>query len=266
MELRDKRIVLTGADGGIGSMVSRELAAAGAKLVLCSHQGASLEKLATELAAAGNAGAVTPVTVDLNQAQDRRRLVDECAALGGIDALVNLAGILDFRLFENQSPEVIERTLAINMLAPMLLCREFLPQLKEKPEAMILNVGSIFGSIGHPGFVAYCASKAGMKTFSEALSRELADTGVRVSYIAPRATATALNTDRVNEMNRKLGNKMDSPDYVARQIVGQLKSGKLLSYLGWPEKLFVRVNALLPSVVHKALVKNLELIKQYASS
>ena len=105
-----------------------------------------------------------------------------------------------------------------------------------------------------------------MKTFTEALSRELADTNIAVSYIAPRATATALNSDRVNDMNKALGNNTDTPDYVARQIVNHLQQEKALSYLGWPEKFFVRLNALLPSVVHNALVKKLGLIKQFARS
>jgi len=131
---------------------------------------------------------------------------------------------------------------------------------------MILNVGSVFGSIGHPGFVAYCTSKAGMKMFSESLARELADTNVKVAYIAPRATATALNSNKVNDLNLALGNSVDSPDHVAQQIIAQLKSGKILQYLGWPEKLFVRVNALLPSVVHNALVKKLSIIKGFIHS
>lgn len=266
MDLKGKRILLTGADGGIGSILSRKLAAIGADLVLCSHQQASLEKLAADLLASGGTGAINTQVANMTRAEDREHLVSTCAQLGGIDVLVNLAGVLDFHLFEAQPPAVIERIITINLLGPMLLCHAFLPQLKARKEATILNVGSIFASIGHPGFVAYCASKAGIKSFSESLGRELADTGVRVSYIAPRATATALNTDRVNAMNARLGNKMDTPDYVAQQIVNQLESGKLLSYLGWPEKLFVRINALLPAVVHKALVKNLGLIKQFASS
>jgi short-subunit dehydrogenase len=242
------------------------LAAEGASLILCSYRKEGLEKLAVELAASGYANSYQVLAANISNTEDRQRLVSECGVLGGIDVLINLAGVLDFHLYEDQSAEIIEDTIGINMLAPMLLCHELLPQLMLKPEAMILNVGSIFGSIGHPGFVAYCASKAGVKTFTEALSRELDDTGITVSYIAPRATSTALNTDRVNAMNKELGNKMDTPDYVASQIIKQLISGKSISYLGWPEKLFVRVNALLPSVVHKALVKNLGLIKKYARS
>ena len=134
MELRGKKVLLTGADGGIGSAVSRELARAGCSLVLCSHQASGLEKLAKELAAEGHTGSVKTVTVDLSHTGARQRLVDECAALGGIDVLVNLAGILDFRLFENQPAEIIERTLVVNMLAPMLLCKDFLPQLQQKAE------------------------------------------------------------------------------------------------------------------------------------
>lgn len=266
MDIKGKRILLTGASGGIGSALSRKLAATGADLVLCSHQSGSLEKLAADLRSTAGAGTIITEVANLSLATERRRLFANCEALGGIDILINLAGVLDFNLFENQAPEVIERTIAVNLLAPMLLCREFLPQMKGRDAATILNVGSIFASIGHPGFVAYCASKAGIKSFSESLGRELADTGIRVSYIAPRATATALNTDRVNAMNKQLGNKMDTPDYVAQQILKQLVSGKTLSYLGWPEKLFVRINALLPDIVHKALVKNLGLIKQFASS
>jgi len=266
MELQGKRILLTGANGGIGSALVRQLAKEGCKLVLCSQQQPPLEKMAGELAASGYAGSVEIMAADLSRSEDRRRVVSQCEALDGIDILINLAGMLDFRLFEDQPEEVVNKLVNLNLLAPMHLCQLLLPQLKTRPEAMILNVGSIFGSIGHPGFVAYCTSKAGMKMFSESLARELADTNVKVAYIAPRATATALNSNKVNDLNLALGNSVDSPDHVAQQIIAQLKSGKILQYLGWPEKLFVRVNALLPSVVHNALVKKLSIIKGFIHS
>ena len=266
MDLKGKRILVTGANGGIGSALCSALSAEGADLVLCSFQPDKLEAQVKALAAKVAGGTIHTIQADISSIQDRARVVSECDSFGGIDVLVNLAGILDFSLFEDQAPGIIEQIININLLAPILLCQSFLVQLKSRPESMILNVGSIFGSIGHPGFVTYCASKAGVKTFTEALGRELADTNIRVGYIAPRATATALNTDRVNKMNRKLGNRMDTPAYVAERIVGQLKTGRELTYLGWPEKFFVRVNALLPSVVRNALVKNLGVIKQFARS
>lgn len=266
MELRDKTILLTGAAGGIGSVLAKQLAREGVRLILCSASQDPLDKLITELGATGYSNSHQTFVTDLTSADGRQSLVTLCKEHGGIDAVINLAGVLDFNLFEDQSAATIERTIQINMLVPMLLCHELLPQLMSRKEAVILNVGSIFGSIGHPGFVSYCASKAGVKTFTEALSRELDDTNITVSYIAPRATATALNTDKVNTLNAELGNKTDTPEFVASAIVSQLKNGKRLSYLGWPEKLFVRINALLPFIVHSALVKKLALIKKYARS
>ena len=260
MKLKGKRILVTGSTGGIGSLVCKLLAEQGAQLVLTCFNAEALANLQKELSGNHNI-----VAADLSNTEDRRRLVATCAELGGIEGLVNIAGILDFGLFENQSEALIARIMNVNLTSVMLLCHDLIPQLKAQPESIIVNVGSTFGSIGYPGFVAYCASKAGIKCFSEALARELADSSVRISYIAPRATRTALNNDRVNQLNTELGNKSDPPLLVAKAIVQQLQSGKSVRFLGWPEKLFVRVNALFPALVHKSLVKNLGIIKQYAN-
>ena len=261
MQLTGKTILVTGATGGIGSEVSRMLAAKGAKLVLNCMNPGLLATLQEELG-----GNHLMVVADVSVPEGRQAIMDACHAAGGIDALINLAGILNFNLFEAQTEAVINRILQINTVAPILLTRLLLPQLRERPEARILNVGSIFGSIGHPGFVAYCASKAALKTFSEALARELADSHVSVAYIAPRATETPLNSAKVTALNVALGNKCDTPAHVAAEIVALLESKQRLRYLGWPEQLFVRVNALLPAIVHSALVKKLSIIKHHAKA
>lgn len=261
MNIRGKRILLTGATGGIGTQLAEQLHKQGAKLILSCYQEQALQQLNNKL---GNVHLLA--CADIASFSGRQQIVELCQEAGGIDAVINLAGILNFSLFETQAPQVVEQTLQINLLAPVLLCQELIPILRKQDEAVILNVGSIFGSIGHPGFVAYCASKAGLKCFTEALSRELADTSIQVSYIAPRATKTSLNDDRVNELNAKLGNGSDSPEYVAQEIVQLFKSNRQVSYLGWPEKLFVRVNALLPGLVRRSLVKNLKVIKQFATA
>ena len=259
MNLNGKTLLLTGATGGIGKLVAQRLDAAGACIVLNCYLQDALAELSTEL----NGNHVI-VCADVSYEQGREAIVSACAGAGGIDGIVNLAGILDFALFAQQEVGLLERMITINLAAPILLTRLLLDQLMNKKEAVILNVGSIFGSIGHPGFTAYCATKAGLMRFTEALSRELADTPVRVAYIAPRATKTSLNDDRVNALNKELGNKSDNPELVADQIVAMLENNSVVEYLGWPEKLFVKINALLPGVVGSALIKNLSKIKHYA--
>lgn len=261
MNVAGKRILITGATGGIGEILSAQLHGEGAQLVLSCYQQEALKSLDARLG-----GGNTLACADIASFEGRRSIAEACQQIGGIDAVINLAGILNFDMFENQAPQLIEKMLTINLMAPVLLCHELLPMLKQKPEATILNVGSIFASIGHPGFVAYCTSKAGLKCFTEALSRELADTTVRVLYIAPRATKTNLNADSVNAMNTELGNKSDTPEYVASEIVSSLRNDKSVRYLGWPEKLFVVVNAILPGVVRSSLVGKLNIIKRYTTA
>lgn len=261
MQLAHKLVLVTGATGGIGSHVCSLLDRKGATLVLNGCNPEALGALRARLDARHHV-----VAADIATPGGRDAIVAACNAAGGVDALINLAGILDFDMFSKQSELLIERMLQVNTTGPVLLCRALLPQLLARPVARILNVGSIFGSIGHPGFVAYCASKAALKAFSEALAREMADTTVSVAYIAPRATATLMNTDRVMALNAALGNACDKPADVAAEIVAMLEGTGLTRYLGWPEKLFVRLNALLPALVHSALVKKLSLIRHHSGN
>lgn len=259
MQLHDKRILVTGATGGIGTQLCRQLAARGAHLVLVCMDPQRLQALQHELGEVHHC-----LAADISTDEGRAAIVEACTAGGGIDAVVNLAGLLDFGWFQRQRPEQLERLLQVNTVAPILLTRQLLPQLLCRREARIVNVGSIFGSIGHPGFAAYCASKAAIKSFSEALSRELADTAVSVGYIAPRATRTALNSDKVRALNAELGTREDPPELVAREICAMLEGSRRQRFLGWPEQLFVLINAVLPSVVHKALVGKLPVIRKFA--
>ena len=259
MIIKNKTILVTGSTGGIGQQLCKELSDQGANIILSCYNEEALKSLQTRL---GPRHSV--VTADIGSQQGRDKIITACSEAGGIDAVINLAGILEFTLFETQVPNNVEKIININLTALMMLSQGLLPQLRSKPEAAMVNVGSIFGSIGHPGFTAYCASKAGVKCFTEALSRELADTKIHFSYIAPRATQTALNSDQVNALNTALGNTSDSPAYVASQIVDVLIHDRAMRFLGWPEKLFVKVNAIFPSLVYRSLAKQLKTIKQFA--
>ena len=261
MLLRDKRILVTGATGGIGSALCRQLESAGGRLVISCHNEKLLNDFHSTLDLKHSV-----IAADVSSPAGRLEIFNICSLEGGIDGVVNLAGMMNFAMFETQPAAIIEKTIQVNTIAPIEICRLMLPLLRQKDEAVILNVGSIFGSIGHPGFSVYCASKAAIKTFSEALARELADSPITVSYIAPRATHTKLNSEKVVALNAALGNRADSPEYVASQIIKVLISVQTSRYLGWPESLFVRINTLLPGLVHKALVGKLDIIKQHANS
>ena len=128
---------------------------------------------------------------------------------------------------------------------------------------IILNVGSTLGGIGYPGYSAYCAAKSGLYRFSEALSRELDGTGIQVLYLAPRTTDTSLNTESVRRMNQALGNHCDDAKCVAQHFIQVLEKEVSVRWIGWPEKLFVRINQLLPAVVSNAIRKQQETIHHF---
>ncbi len=200
------------------------------------------------------AGAVRIRAADLARPDHLPALVDAAAAeLGGLDALVNNAGVLDFAPLDQERPADIELTFRVNVLAPVLLARAALPHLR-RSQGRILNVGSIFGSIAFPWFATYSASKFAIRGFSEALRRELHGSGVGVTYVAPRATRTPL-ASLFGRMAEATHMPMDPPERVAAAIARALERDADDVYLGGPEPFFVRLNGLLPRLVDRALRK-----------
>lgn len=263
MSPTDIRALVTGGGGGIGGAIADELLARGGSVLLVDRDAAALERAAARLARYGER--VGTLAADLTRSEDRQRLCTAAATWrGGVNVLVNNAGVNHFRMFADQPSEQLDLAIAINLAAPMHLCRELLPHLQRQPEACILNTGSVFGAIGYPGYAVYSATKFAVRGFSEALRRELADGNVRVRYVAPRATRTGINTSAVERMNAELGVAMDPPELVAKAVCDMLAGGKVEAVLGWPEKLFARVNGLLPRVVDGALRKQLPVIRRYA--
>jgi short-subunit dehydrogenase len=146
----------------------------------------------------------------------------------------------------------------------MLLTRRLLPLLQSRKAATIVNVGSIYGYLGYPGFASYSASKFALRGFSEALRRELADGPVRVVYFAPRATQTPLNSAALVALNEQLGTAMDPPAKVARALMRLLRRPRRERLLGMPERLFARINQWSPGLVDAGLRRQLETIRTHA--
>lgn len=263
MRLDEARVLLTGAAGGIGSATARELGRAGARLLLTDMHAPALRELEASLRSEGieSEGLAANIASD----EDRRDLVARADELG-VNALVSLAGVNPFGWLASQSQAEIELVFRINTVAPVLLCQAMLGVLASNGPAHIVNVGSAFGAIGFPGFTAYSASKFAVRGFSEALRRELADTQIRVHYVAPRATRTRLVTDRVRAMNEELRVAMDPPQSVARAIARSLRTERRELAVGFPERLFAKINGLFPALVDRALAKQLPIIRRHATA
>lgn len=260
MELINKTIVITGASGGIGSETAKLLSQESTRLILVGRNQAALKALLAEVNASSQA-THSYVVADLSKSEGRQALYD---AATDADALINLAGVNQLAMFSDMNDRQVANMISSNLTVPMLLCKAMLPILCAKPESALINVGSILGSIGMPGYTAYCASKFGLRGFTESLRRELADTNLQVSYVAPRATQTGMNDTQVAALNSALGNQTDAPQQVAKVIVGVLKGSQARrKYLGWPEKLFVHLNAILPKLVDGSLRKQLNVVKRF---
>lgn len=254
--LQGQTLLLLGASGGIGAALANQLAAQGANLIITGRNLLPLQRLATQLPTKTQC-----VAADLSDQAGREQLL--LALPDKLDGVLFAAGYNDFALFEQQDPTAIQRLFALNTLLPILLTRALLPRLT--PQARLVYVGSTLGAIGYPGYAAYGASKAALKHFVQALRREMADTALQFCYIAPRATQTSMNTLAAQELNQALGSKTDQPEWVASQILHQLITKRMQDQnLGLPERLFIRLNALLPSLLDKALRKQLTVIKQFA--
>lgn len=254
MKLKNKKIVITGAAGGIGSEVAKKLANQKNELVLVGRNKIELNKLADQINQKD--GKATIIVTDLLNSEMRDNLGQQIEnQVGQIDVLINAAGMMSFRTFAEEDASKIEQIMQLNSIVPMLLTRQLLPAMIETGAGKIVNVGSTFGSIAFSCFASYSASKFALRGFSEALRRELKGTGVSVSYIAPRAVKTPFNSKAVYKMAEVTGMNMDEPQWVAEQIVKSINKDAKDVYLGFPEKLFVRINAILPRLVDKALAK-----------
>jgi len=258
------RVVLTGASGGLGRAFALALAPRASAMVLVGRNRARLESLQAHVAESAPATVVRTVTGDLTDASVRLEVYDAAQGLPAqLNLLVNAAGINEFHAFESQASASIERLLAVNLLAPIQLTQLLLPLLKISPRAQVINVGSIFGYLGYPGFAVYCATKFGLRGFSQALRRELSDSRIAVRYFAPRATRTPLTTPAIAAMNRELNTAEDAPERVAEKLLEFISRGGGERKLGLPERFYVFLNHLMPGINDRAIRGQLAVIRRH---
>ena len=221
--LRGQVALVTGAAGGIGRAVARALAAAGARVVLT---GRSPSVRSLDLGPG-----LAPAAVHLLDVRDAaawsRVVAAVVAEQGGVDLLVNNAGIVDPGALQGISPERLGDLVATNLLGAMLGCRAVVPAMKARRGGAIVNLGSLGGIVPMPFEAAYAASKAGLRHFSFSLRAELAGAGIRVSVVSPDSVDTAQLREelRCDEASLSFASPALPPEAVARAVVRALESG-----------------------------------------
>ncbi len=194
MDLSGKNALVTGASGGIGAAIARQLHGAGATVGLSGTRLEPLEALAGEL---GERAFVLPC--NLSDAEAVEALPKQAAeAMGSVDILVNNAGITRDNLFMRMKDEEWSQVLDVNLTATMRLCRGVLRGMMKARWGRIINIGSVVGSTGNPGQVNYAAAKAGLIGLSKSLAYEVASRGITVNTVSPGFITTPM-TDKLTD-------------------------------------------------------------------
>lgn len=199
-----RKVVITGGSSGLGLALAQALVQRGDAVAIIARDPRKLERAATMIRAAATGARVITRAVDVTSAGELGVTFDAIAAeLGGIDVLVNSAGILREGYFETLPESVHREIMEINYFGTLHAVRAALPHLKRSPQGRIVNVSSISGLSGVFGYSAYCASKYALIGLSETLRYELAPQGVRVQVVCPgefdSPMVDALDQDRTPE-------------------------------------------------------------------
>jgi NAD(P)-dependent dehydrogenase (short-subunit alcohol dehydrogenase family) len=258
-DFENKVAVVTGAASGIGRAVALLLADRGCHLALVDVQAEALAETAALAAAKGRKTSLHVVDVSSRTAMSA--LPDAVLAQHGcVDILVNNAGIASGYTFEDHPIEHFERLIGVNLYGVVYGCKFFLPHLKQRPEAHIVNISSMFGLIGFPTQAAYSASKFAVRGLSQVLWVELATTPVRVTCVYPGGVHTNLVrtspgwVDGVEVAQRQFEQVVRrTPDQAARKIVRAIERNTPNLRLGAETYVVDWLKRLLPNAPHRLM-------------
>jgi 3-oxoacyl-[acyl-carrier protein] reductase len=199
-DLTGKRALVTGATGGIGEAIAKALHRQGAIVGISGRKEDKLKELAATL---GDRVHVLPA--DLSTPEGADALVKAAAeAMGGVDILINNAGLTRDNLSMRMKPEEWNEVIAVNLTAPFKLAQAVQRGMMKNRWGRIVNISSVVGTTGNPGQANYCASKAGMAGWTKAMAAEIASRNITVNCIAPGFIATAMTHVLTDDQKEKI--------------------------------------------------------------
>jgi NAD(P)-dependent dehydrogenase (short-subunit alcohol dehydrogenase family) len=259
VELRGRSILLTGASGGIGRATAELLAREGAKLTLFARRQEPLDALRSSIEA-GGAEAIA-VAGDVRSAPDAARAVAEAVRrFGGLDAVINNAGIGYLASLTEASDSTVQDLLEVNVLGTFRVTRAAFSALAvragtgdRKGGSVIVNVSSFAGKVGVPYYSFYNASKFALVGMTEAWRRELGPKGIRVALVLPAAVETEFlaKLDRSRALGMGPAGTVLMPEKVARAIVGALKRPRPEIYVPRQNRWIGLLNVIYPRLADR---------------
>ena len=249
-KLNGLRVLVTGASQGIGRALVVEAAKRGCKVLAAARSQPLLDELAAEVRAAK--GTIETVAADITKPDDRAAMVAATTRhFGGLDVLVNNAGIGATGHFMDSEPDVLRQIFETNFFALVETTRVFLPLLKQGKTPAIVNISSVVGKRALPARALYSSSKFAVAGFSEAIRAELAKDGVDVLVVSPGLTQTNFSKNMLEQKARMQMDHMRgmTSEEVAVATLRAMERGTLETTLTLKGKLMLLVNRFAPWVV-----------------
>jgi short-subunit dehydrogenase len=255
-DLRGKRLLITGASGGIGRSLALQAARAGARVLLAARSADVLHGLADEINAGGGDAIAFPT--DITADTDRHRLIDAAVErFDGLDVLINNAGIASFGHFAEGTEAELRQIMEVNFFAPAELIRLAIPVLTRGRQPAIVNVASMCGRRAMPAWTEYSSSKYALCGLTEALRGEMARFDIDVLLIVPGLTRSELARHLLrNSGKANIPFERGMPvETVARAVLTALERNRTETVLGWDAKWLLRVHRFFPRLVDRLLAR-----------
>jgi short-subunit dehydrogenase len=248
------RTIVTGASSGIGKALVGELISRGARVMAMARRADRLRELDQSYA---NPGSFRWLEGDVTRREDRAACLERAQReFGGLDALVNNAGMGGLGRFQDAEEDRLRQIMEVNFFAPVQFIREALPLLKAGNRPIIVNVSSVLGHRAIPDMSEYCASKFALHGFSDSLRAELAPQGIDLLLVSPSTTtseffqvaagASQRSPERFSSM---------SAEAVARRAVAAMAAGRHEIILSPGGKLLVWLDRLFPTLMDRLIAR-----------
>ena len=269
-DLKNKTVLITGGSRGLGLVMAREFAAEGARLVLCARDEEELNGARVDLEEFGAEIMVVPCDITEKASVDAMMAAVN-ARFGGVDVLVNNAGVIQVGPIEVMTHEDFEHAMKVHFWGPLNTIMAVLPSMRQKRSGRIVNISSIGGKVSVPHLVPYSASKFALVGLSKGLGAELMKDGIKVTTVCPglMRTGSPRNADFKGKhkleyawfsISDALPLLTVSAENAARQIVRACKRGQSELVISVPAKVAVLFDALFPEMTSQLLALGNQLL------